>query len=139
MAKRQFDWMIMIAGRVAIAFRQVFPALESDYYECNSPWQRIPRSRLRLPMMKIFISNSQKIPGVFYYGGELDGASIIVKHYRRRRRENKIEKVRGPLYLPTISLSDYRCPLGLVTYCPSSSTGLVRHLIDMCASLTCMA
>jgi hypothetical protein len=47
----------------------------------NSTRQRIPRSRLRLMDT---ISDSEKAPGLLYEG-ELDGTSVIIKRYRRRR------------------------------------------------------
>jgi hypothetical protein len=59
----------------------------------DSTSQRIPRSRLRLMDT---ISDSQKASGLLYYQGELGGASVIVKHYRRMRKGwDEIEKVRS--------------------------------------------
>jgi hypothetical protein len=49
------------------------------------------------------ISDSEKVPGLLYEG-EVDGKSVIVKHYKRKRGGwDQTEKVRiGPIHPLTI-------------------------------------
>jgi hypothetical protein len=67
----------------------------------NSAWQRITKSKLRL---RDTIFESDNAPGLLYEGA-LDGKSVVVKYYQRKRGvRDQTEKVRiDPLIIPYLT------------------------------------